>query len=192
MAETKTWAGEATLGAAEESRDYLNRVSGALVGNTHQALQATQRVTGALQQVGQQFSPALAQDYQVPSPKQLIDTSYDFATRMLDLQRQLAHQWIDGFGGLYSSDETPAPEKVAQRANEGIQKVSEQARQAQEQAQQEQAQQEQAKQDGVKQDGVKQDEAKSDGAKSNGTKSNGTATVEVSAAGRGGKVSASA
>lgn len=129
MADTRTVAGESTLGLAEETRDYLNRVSNAWVENTQQSADAAQRVADTFSA----FVPALSRDYAVPSPKQVIDTTFDIANQVVDYQRQaldfqrrIAQQIVDGFGRLYSSDEQPASEKAAQRANEALQKVGQQ------------------------------------------------------------------
>ena len=139
MADTRTVAGETTIGFAEESRDYLNRVSNAWVGTAQQGADAFQRVTDTFQA----FLPAFSRDYAVPSPKQVIDTTFDIANQVvdyqrqaLDVQRQIAHQLVEGFGKLYSSDEQPAPEKAAQRANEALQKVGQQTEESVEQARQ--------------------------------------------------------
>jgi hypothetical protein len=132
MATTRTVAGEATVGLAEETRDYANRVNGAWVNNAHQGAAALQRWTDTVAA----FVPALSRDYAVPSPKQFVDTTFDIVSRTLEFQRQIAQELIDGYGPLYSSDGQPAPEKAAQRANEILQQAGEHAEETADRAKQ--------------------------------------------------------
>ena len=116
---------EATVGFAEETRDYVNRLSGAWT-------EATQRWVGALQQ----FTPNVnAEGYGVPSQKEVIDASFDIAEQVLGFQRQLASQIADRFGSLVTTDGQPLGDKIAQQLNEQAQQASSQVQQATQQAQ---------------------------------------------------------
>ncbi|MDP9399087.1 MAG: hypothetical protein M3P96_15280 [Actinomycetota bacterium] len=130
MAENRDAVREATVGFAEESRDYVNRV-------TDVWTDATERWVNALQQSTQQFVPSIRPEaVAVPSPKELVDASYDIAEQILGFQRQLTHTILDRFGTLASSDDQPIQEKVAQQATQQVQQAGQQGQQAGQQAQQ--------------------------------------------------------
>jgi hypothetical protein len=121
MAETKNAVNEATVGFAEESRDYVNRVTGAWT-------EAAQRWVNA----AQQFVPTLRPEgFQVPNPKDFIDASYDIVEQALGYQRQLVHEVYDRFGTLVSTDQQPVQEKVTDQVNQAKDQAAAQARRAQ-------------------------------------------------------------
>ncbi len=129
MAENRDAVREATVGFAEESRDYVNRV-------TDVWTDATERWVNALQQSTQQFVPSIRPEaVAVPSPKELVDASYDIAEQILGFQRQLTHTILDRFGTLASSDDQPIQEKVAQQATQQVQQGQQAGQQAQQGAQ---------------------------------------------------------
>ena len=106
MAETKYFANEATVGLAQESRDYINRVTDAYSD-------AAQRWVDA----GSQIVPAWQPDgFKVPNPKDLLNSYFDLAEQVLGAQRKLVEQAFDQFGKLASTDEKPAYEKAAEQA----------------------------------------------------------------------------
>ena len=134
MAENRDAVREATVGFAEESRDYVNRL-------TDVWTDATERWVSAVQQSTQQFVPSIRPDaVAVPSPKEFVDATYDIAEQILGFQRQLTHTVLERFGTLASSDDQPIQEKAAQQANQQVQQVAQQAQQAQQQVQGQQGQ----------------------------------------------------
>jgi len=121
MAETKNTLTRTTEGLSEESRDYVNRVTGAWN-------EATQRWVNA----AQQFIPTLRPEgFQVPNPKEFIDASFDIVEQALGYQRQLVHEVYDRFGTLASSDDRPVGDKIVEAVNEAKDETVAQARRAQ-------------------------------------------------------------
>jgi hypothetical protein len=120
MTESRDALTTTTVGAAEEARDYVNRVVNAWS-------EASERYVRTLQQ----FAPTgQAGQYQAPNPKALLDASYEVAQQALELQHQMLSQAYERFGQLFSRDEEPAPEKATQQANEAGQQAQQATRSA--------------------------------------------------------------
>ena len=104
--ETRTHAGDATIGFAEFSRDYLNKLAGAWGDTTERWNAASQRF------------PAFGRDFNAPNPKELVDASYDIIEQVIGMQRELAHRVLDRFGSIVSDDDRPVQDKMTERVND--------------------------------------------------------------------------
>ena len=118
-------------GLVESSRRYLEAITEVWVQSVDQAARAGQWTTSA----AGQLVPTPSADYAVPTPKQLLDTSFELAQQVLNLQRQIAGVLLGGPAAAASGDDQATPGRAGQRA-ENAQPASGQPEAGQQPAQQ--------------------------------------------------------